>query len=501
MQPKELMLTACIFIAVIFAVYSIHIPFYLPFHSEEYDHLKLAKLTEQNKIPTGMNWEAGFSVFLAVTDSLLLGKLALFLAFIPIIFGIIISFSSFLLGRLLFRNSLAGLFFALFSLMVSSSPEIMGLWFATPNAMALSLIPFLLYFFIKGTTNKKIAFIFIILFAFTSVIHPAFTLLLIPLIAVYLFINPKLFERNQFKIAVGLTALLLLIPFFASRIGLTESSLDFSSFSAATKNAFGLLVWQSITQYSPKFFVPEYTGYYLLALAGIGAGLIIMQRLLIEFKRRKKTFSVMEKEFIVSKHQIILPLMLIILGFLFVHFNLKNYTFIAPYERMFLAFLLILALNAAAGTFILWKTINQKLPMHSKPLSTAFIALVLLLLVSVPFMHENELYKNIELNGMPAINWINEFLPETGIIAIPKHSSIIQAFTKNTVFASPPTRAGIPDDFQLEGFFFYSCEKKTEIISQTKAQYVFGSTEFSCESTDKIYDKKGFMTFKVNSDS
>ena len=226
----------CLITVVLFSVNSIHSDYPLPFHSEEFDHLNLSKESLNEKISVGLNWEIGFSVLIGILNSLLLNNLDELLIFIPIIFGLIMALSSFLLGRHLFRSSLAGLLFGVFSLMIPSNPAIMGLMFAVPNSLALALTPFLIYLFLKGTTNKKLALLFIVLFALTTIIHPAFTLILIPIMAVYLLINPKMFERNQLKIAIGLIALIIIFPFFASRIGLEEVSLTHDTFSSISQN-------------------------------------------------------------------------------------------------------------------------------------------------------------------------------------------------------------------------------------------------------------------------
>jgi len=499
-MKKNALAVICLIITVLFAVYSIHIDYPLPFHSEEYDHLNLAKETvQEKKILIGLNWETGFSVLLGTINSLLLNSLDNNLIFIPIIFGLIMALSSFVLGRYLFKSSLAGLLFGLFSLMIPSNPAVMGLWFAVPNSMVLALTPMLIYLFLKGTTNKKTAFIFILLFAFSTIVHPAFTLLLIPIMAVYLLISPQFFQKNQLKIAIAIIALILVFPFFASRLGVEKIAFNQESIPVLSKNITELLVWESITQYNPKFYLADFLGYYALFLAGIGTGAIILMRILIEIKRRVGKKSVIEKDFIVSRHQIILPIAVIVLGFLYIHFNLKGYTFIAPYERMFLSLMLFLLMTAAAGTFILWKIINKKLQEYSKPFSVAFIAVILFFLLTIPFTQKTELYKNIETTGISSIKWIEEFTPKkSSFIALPKNSLAIRSFTERTVFASPPTRAGIPDDFQLESFFIQDCTTKTETIQKTKAQYIFGEKEILCTNINKIYDKKDYKIFKTS---
>jgi MFS family permease len=481
-------------------IYSIHINYFLPFHSEEYDHLILARETiKQEKIKAGSNWEIGFSVFLAVMNSVLLNNLHEFLVFVPLLFGLIISLSSFLLGRYLFRSTLAGLFFGLFSLMTPSSPEIMGLWFSTPNAMALALTPLLLFLFLKGTRDKKTAFLFIILFAFTTIVHPAFTLLLIPALALYLLINPRLFKKNQFKIALALIALLFLFPFFSSRIGLEEISLSHATLSSISKNITKVLVWESITQYNPQFKLIDFLGLYSLILAGFGIGLILCLRLLIEAKRRKGKISVMEEDFTVSRHQIIIPILILILGFLYIHFNLRQYTFIAPYERMYLALMFFLLLSAASGLFISWRIItNRTSRQNSKFISVAFVAVVLFFILFLPFSKQTELYRNIETDGMHSLEWIKNFTPKnSSFIALPKNSLVIRALTERKIFASPPTRAGIPDDYRMEKFFIQNCKQKTETIHKTQAEFIFSEKELSCNSFNKVYDKKQYKIYKV----
>ncbi len=500
MKQKNYLITTCLVIAVLFAVYSIHIDYPLPFHSEEQDHLILAKeIALGNKINAGSNWEIGFTVLLAVINSLLLNNLNQIYIFVPIIFGLILAFSSFLLGRYLFKSSLAGLFFGLFSLMIPSNPAVMGLWFVVPNALALALTPFLIYLFLKGTINKKWAFLFIIFFAFTTIIHPAFTMLLIPLITLYLLFNPKLFERNQMKIAIAIIILIILFPFFASRIGLQEITLTHETFTFISKNITKVLVWESITQYNPKFYLTEFIGLYTIILAGIGTGLIILMRLLIEIKRRQKQKSILEKDFTVSRHQIIIPIAVIVLGFLYFHFHLKDYTFIAPYERMYLILMLFLLLSAASGVFLIWKLLSKKIQFDSmKFLSIAFIAITVFFLLTIPFTQKNELYKNIEVTGVSTIKWIEDFTPKkSSFIALPKNSLTIRFFTERKIFASPPTRAGIPDDFELEKFFIENCTKRNEVLEQTKAEYILGEKEISCSSFEKIYDKKEYKIYKV----
>ncbi len=495
---QNLLIILCLIITVLFTVNSIHSDYPLPFHSEEYDHLILAKESTQGKIELGLNWEISFSVMLAVINALMLNNLNKFLIFIPIISGLILALSSFILGRFLFKNNLAGLLFSLFALMIPSNPSLMGLMFATPNSMALSLIPLLLFLFLKGTTHKKTAFVFMILFALTTIIHPAFTLILIPLIVIYLVLNPKLFQKNQLKIAITIVLLIILMPVFASRIG-TEVSLTHQSLTEITKNAGKVLIWESITQYAPKFFLKDFIGYYLIGLAGIGTGLIILLRLLIEFKRKKGMHSLMENEFTVSKHQIILPIAVIALSFLYLYFNLNDYTFIVPYERMFLVLMLFMLFNAAAGTYLIWRILINKISEQTlKPFTVVFVVLILFFLLTVPFSQKTQLYKNIETSGISSLDWIEKNTEKnSSFIAVPKNSLVIKFFTERKIFASPPTRAGLADSFKLEVFAIQNCDKKNEIIKKTKADYIFEDKEFECKSFNKIYDKKDYKIYKV----
>jgi len=493
------LIVLCLIITVLFTVNSVHSDYPLPFHSEEFDHLNLSKESLKGQIETGKNWEIGFTVLIGVLNSLLLNNLDEFLVFIPIIFGLIMGLSSFLLGRHLFRSNTAGLIFGLFSLMIPSNPAVMGLMFAVPNSLGLALTPLLVYLFLKGTTSKKLAFLFIMLFVLITIIHPAFTLILIPIIVLYLLFNPKMFERNQLKIAIALIALILVFPFFASRIGLEEVSLTHNTFSLISQNMTKVLVWSSITHYNPKFFLADFLGYYVLILGALGTGAITVMRLLIEAKRRQGKHSLIEKEFIVSKHQIILPIGVLLLGALYIHFNLKNYTFFVPYERMFLTLMLFLVLSAAAGLYLGWTAVKNKLEKNSlKPFGIGLIALILFFILTVPFSQQNELYKNIEVSGISSLDWIEEFTPKnSSFIALPSNSLVIRTLTERKIFASPPTRAGIPDDFELENFFIQSCGKKKETIELTKAEYIFGEKEISCKEFNKVYDKKDYKIYKV----
>ncbi|MBU2100756.1 hypothetical protein KKB11_05995, partial [Candidatus Micrarchaeota archaeon] len=134
-----------------------------------------------------------------------------------------------------------------------------------------------------------------------------------------------------------------------------------------------------------------------------------------------------------------------------------------------------------------------------KPLSIGFIALTVFLLLTVPFSQQKELYKNIEVTGIPAVSWIQENTKkDSSFIALPKHSLAIKAFTERKIFASPSTRAGIPDDYGMESFFMKNCPEKKETIEKTKAEYIFSEKEISCDSFEKIYDKKEYKIYLVS---
>jgi len=269
--------------------------------------------------------------------------------------------------------------------------------------------------------------------------------------------------------------------------------------ASISKNLNTVLIWQSITHYAPKFFLADFLGYYLLVFAGLGFGAIISMRLLIEFKRRTNLQSVLEKDFTVSRHQIIIPISVIIFGFLYIFFHLKNYTFIAPYERTFLVLMLVLVFSAASGAFLLLKTLQKKMNSDLiKPFSVGLILLIVFLLITVPFSQKNELYRNLETSGISSLEWIKEFTPKkSSFIAVPENSLVIRTLTERKIFGSPPTRAGIPDDFKLESFFIQSCENKNKTINNTQADFLFTEKEVSCTSFDKIYDKKEYKIYKV----
>ncbi|MDO8537275.1 MAG: hypothetical protein Q7S21_00155 [archaeon] len=493
----KLLLVIGLFFASMYGWLALHQNYSLPFHSEEWDHLLLAKQLPETRIPIGVNWEIGFQILIQELQSFTGLSYESIGFFMPVFVMFLASLGTFVLVRFLTKKILPALFSAILVLGLKSSITLLGFWFFVPMALAIAIMPLMIYFLIKAFNSIKFAAIFALLFIQATIFHPAFTIILIPAMILYSILNPQVFIKNQVKVAIGIILMLILLPFFAFQLGFVSGQLDlsFEGIKTISSGIINRLSWEKILEFEAKFSLQEFLGTIPFILAMLGFASIIVLKILSIFK--PKHFFV--ESFFKNKHLFFISSIIFVLMALYSQFHLTNHIFFAPYERQFMALSFLLLLSAGIGLYYIIELFKNVLS-NSAFFSENFFRLSVLGIIAVFFISllsistlepKNSLYENVSESDLLTVQWVKEFNSEKNyVIALPWQSRIIKFFTEKKVYATSNARASEGVKENLLNFFLLSCEQKIVFNEKEKADLLVSKTEQSCDEWNKIYDKK-----------
>ncbi len=497
----------------IYAVGSIHFNYFLPFHSEEFDHIALTneltagKNLSGNKLLIGNNWEIGFHAWLK-SLSLASGIDPLwFPLFLPSFVALVLSLSAFVLLRRLFKETVPALFSAILVLLTASNTTVLGLWFLVPMALGLMFLPMLLYFFVRALESRKHAFLFIFLFASATLFHPAYTISLIPGFVLFLALNPRKFASNQMRLAFGAIVLVLILPFFAFQLGFFGGGFSFSieSFKALSANLLSKLTFSSIYSWNPLFYFIDFLQPMLFFLGFFGFGFVLSLWALPKIFRKKS--GLFGDEFFFRNQGILLVTVFAAMLVLYVQFHLFGVSFLAPYARLFMSELALLLMFAGIGFYVLLYAFrgfsSAEGGREEKLVKFSALAIAALFfssqLVLVPFAFESHLYQDLEHEGIPALDFLMANSPENArVFALPWYSLVIRAYAERKIFATPLTRAGsgIAED-SMVFFLEQRCERKELHLQEFRPDFIFSEKEFKCGFADRLYSNGFFFVYGV----
>ena len=410
-----------IFFGVFFGWMAIHQNYFLPIHSEEWDHLLLAKQLPE-RIPIGVNWEIGFQILIKFLHEFSGLSYELIALILPIFVMLLASLGTFVLVRFLSKKILPALFSALLVLSLKSSITLLGLWFFVPMALGIALLPSMIYFLIKAFNSLKHALVFLLLFVQATIFHPAYTIILIPSMIVYSMLNPQVFFKNQAKIAVALILMVFLLPFFAFQLGFVSGEIDlsFDGIKTLSQGLMNRLSWEKIFEFEAKFSFLEFLGIIPFILAVIGLSSIIVLKIL---SMLKPSHSLVE-EFFKNRHLFFLPAMALTLLALYAQFHLTGRVLFAPYERQFMAASFILLMLAGIALYYLVE-LMKKIFLNLGIFSAKFFRLAFLGMLSVFFISlltisnfefAGEFYQNASASDLSAVEWIESFNAEKNYV-------------------------------------------------------------------------------------
>ncbi|MEW6295007.1 MAG: hypothetical protein AB1467_01785 [Candidatus Diapherotrites archaeon] len=509
---KKALSVICIALLSFLLFFSPHFFYPLPFHSEEYDHVRLARSLEgkdSTKIQLGNNWEIGFSVFLRSLDELSGRRLLGESIFLPAVIAFLLGLSAFIFMRFLFNSELIAFLSAVIVLALKSDVTLMGLNFMAPTALGLMLTAVLLYFFVRSTESRKFFFLLLPLFAFTALVHPAFITLFIVSAVLYFIFDPKYFKRNQLKIMIALLIIFLIIPFFSSRLGeqYWVKPLDYSidSIKAFYFNALNALTFESIYWFKPSLNFIDFLGLPLLALGALGLSAVIIS-FAARFLGRKQALLEFRRE------QLILVLYAFVCLAFYSYYQLKGKIFLAPYERMFLIASLLLLFFSATGICLVFSALKKlvyyiDINFFARRVFFLFISLVVLAVILSALLSSSEhlqesLYQNIKLDGISGIEWLkNNSSPNDSIVASPWNSLPINFFAERNIFSTPQTRAGQGSAYGIKEFFEAECEDKAVQMKQEfNSRIVFvdkAEKGLNCTPFEKMYEEDNYSIYFI----
>lgn len=498
----KLLLVIGLFFASSFGWLAIHQNYFLPFHSEEWDHLLLAKELPNSRIQIGVNWEIGFQILIRELKEFTGLNYESIALFMPIFVMLLASLGAFVLVRLLTKKILPSLFSALLILGLKSNITLLGFWFFVPMALAIAIMPLMIYFLIKAFNSLKHAVIFALLFLQATIFHPAFTIILIPSLVIYSILNPNVFLKNQVKVAVGIILMIILLPFFAFQLGFVSGNLDlsFNGIKTISSGIINRLTWEKIFEFEAKFSFAQFLGIIPFILGMLGFASIIVLKIFSIIKPQNK----LVQEFFKNKHLFFIPAMLAVLLALFAQFQLTNKIFFAPYERQFMAASFLMLLLAGIALYYAIELVKNVLS-SSVFFSANFFKITILGIIAVFFLSllsisslesKDSLYKNVSQTDIAGIQWIKEFNSEKNfVLALPWQSRIIKFISGKKIYATSNARAAEGVKENSLDFFIQSCEEKQSFIEQQKFDLLVSSIEQTCDNWNKIYDKKNFGAY------
>ena len=493
----------------LFATYSIHSDYPLPFHSDEWDHLAIAKeiartdsLINYNPYArTGWDpqWEQNYHVFLVLLlnatgwDESDLGLIDLSL-FVPVFMTFLMVFFAFLLVRDITGSNIAGILAAVTILLTRPNVTILGYWFMVPMAYGMAFIPLMLLVFAKSFTTKKLRYFLIltILFAQTALVHPASAIIFLPAFFDFLMINPKLFVENKFKILLIVVELLalgfLLVGYsvyqynFVGYQDLFNKALETSTFTT------------SLYEVQAFFSLPSFLTWPIVLLSCIGIAFLFLSK---------------------KKEAQIVPLfVLTLLPLLYLFFS-KGTIYLADYRRMFLYIATVMAMLSGVGIYAIVSFLNNflkkkleniyflssKLPAIRIPqilMSLVVIWFLVGMLLVIPFTHEPFLYRVIEKEDIPAILWLKyHSTPEDVVLAMPWHSRAINVIAGTKILYANPARLTGPRAYQEAAeFWAVGCEERKQRLFGPPT-FVYSREFLACDFLKEVYAKDGRYIYKV----
>ena len=496
---KKFLRVSCILILLIInflLVYDIHKDYPYPFISDEWHHIAQGVQIVDKKginlqnpyykervefLETGF-FEIGFHVFLAEIF-LLTGKdPVLFYVYLPAIFSCITSFILFTFIYKITKNFYSGLLSMIFFAGLKSNINILGPWFFIPLTLGFAFI--YLIFYLTTTGLEKNSFISLALSAFIllslALIHPWSASFILPVVAIYLLLRPKLISKNLPGVLV-----LFLVPL--------------SSFIYVFR-----ILWRGSFTETLRYFIVNFlirsleipvkeVGHYSYLLNFYGFIPILLAFIAILYITIKN-----------KKQEKILLVWIFLMSLLIILFQWKGLTLLAPYERIFYYTLLSLVPLSAIGLFGVLNLINSKIKIRSVsiPILTICIIIVVFSLFSDYDKGKNSLYRIIDKHIYSALKWLEKNRGNYNVVlSRPEISSAVYPIAKNYVVSINPAQLGhsLRGLYDNKWFFMSDCHGKKEILEKYDVDYVLVEKDdrMGCEFLREIYYKKGVYIYEV----
>ena len=501
--------------------YGIRFDHRLPIHQDEFDHLAIVKEMDKTggivhydpyvtflAFPGERNLEINYDLFLLILYQLTgLPEIHLPLI-IPAIVAFLLSLASFVLVRFLVKDNLAALLSALFVLFLHNNIALLGYWFLVPMALGVAFIPLISYLFLKGLESWGYALLFLLVLVNITLVHAVYTVVFLPVFAVYLLLNKNELKRNWKKILLGVAALFAVSNWFVAW--------NLADLPGTFQQIMDRLVWE-LWYLTKAYPIMEY-----LTPLMLGLGLVGLAYLLLPWARFRLRFYGLKLKALAAKKRIAKPaedLSLdypkLFLLFLFILFWVRSYAdvfevcFLGPCRRTSPALSVMVLIMAGIGCWALIKWVSQTIVQggqHWKEKSLlkalVFSALGIFVLANLlwqPFIHADKLYYTLEEQELPAMSFIKEQTPGDALfLAMPSYSKPVYVVGERQVSGTLQARIGQAlGQLQPEkDFLSADCAGKLASLEERQADYIYARRAvIDCQGIDKLYTDGNYYVY------
>ncbi len=506
---KILLLLFFLALAFYFAYYVIHQNYNLPFHSDEWDHLALAKEITRTDQLVNYNpyrgwgwdpqWEQNYQLFQAMLLNLTnwditdLGIVQLALL-IPVLMTFLMILFTFVLAKQLTGSNFAGILSALAVLLTRPNVTVLGYWFAVPMAFGLAFIPLVLFLFVKSFGEDKsfrYSLLLFVVFAQLTLVHPASSIIFLPAFMIYLLLQPRLLLKSKTKIILlvielGILCLLL--------IGYSVYSYSATTYAGLFDKVLEIITFTtSIYETNTFFFLPRYLSWPIFLVSAVGIFYLLNAK---------------------NKQAIILPILIFTLVPLLYLFFTQEKTYLADYRRIFYYAAESLAICAGVGLYAITKFVSRAIDKAlegyfflSEKIQLSIIpkALVVLLalgflygnLSTLPFTHKEQLYKVAEEKEIPAFLWLkHNSYNEQIVLSYFWTSRAINVIGGNRIlYANPARLMGARGYKESLEFFASPCEEKKKGLYG--ASFVYSREAINCDFLKEAFAKGDSYVYSI----
>lgn len=485
---------ACVLLLLFLSIYtsgSPHFDYFLPFHADEWDNIKIAqeivkeeKLIDYNPFLQGnpyyvnfneeahgvtntnsSRWELNYNLFIALS-TLFTGIPPLEIGvLLPVFLTFIMSFNTFILVRYLTKKDIPALLSGIFIMTLKSNVTFLGPWFLAASSFGLAFIPLIIYLFLRSMNSKKYFVVFLAVFAVTTLAHPASTIIFLPIFFLYFIFDPGIIKKNRNMLLISilmLSAMLLtLLPFEGSIAGYFEKIFKILIFPRSTP----------INGFVAVMQFPAYMGLLAFALSIYGFS---------------KTIQDKETQILPLSVDALLP---IILAYIYI-----GYAFLAPYERVVLYISEFLMILAGIGLYQVY------MKLKNKNIAIFLVAAVLIIQVQATFDHKEDISLIMEQHEYSPILWLKyNTPPDAVILATPRSSEAIGVIADRDVITLMRGRLGASEESINKTLDFYrgTPELKEKILLELRPDYVYSREEIEIDSLKLVHNENNIFIYEV----
>ena len=470
-------------------VYTPHYNYDFALHADEWHHIEEARnlLNGNYDFSSVSAFEIGYHSFLAILSGVGF-NLVLVYKLLPAIFAVLSSLALFFLVFYTTKSYFSSLFSIIFFASLPSNVNLLGLWFAIPLTISISLVYFSFLFLSRGIeqNNKRYLWIFVTLFFILTIIHAisAFFVFIISFLYLLLCYKRGKISKDKLKTLLFIPLILILVTITFIFLSGKNTGWFLSQLMFQDKwSPLNLGVNTNPITFSLSGVNILVSQYFLPLLFGTISFILVIIGLYLSVK--KENLNLFAIWFFYC----------IFMEFLFVTFNISPFV---SYQRILYYSLMVLCPLAGIGLVEAIRFIKIKLPQ--KRIATLLFILVLIFIVFFfafyNYGHQRagtELYYLINSQDYENIILLGKSLNNKLILAPIEVSTVIPAITNNRVLSTIYFTGNDQIREDIKQFFFSNCSVKQEIASQYGVDYVYSLESIDCLSFKERYSGKFFL--------